>query len=277
AAVATDDRRCRTPSVDDEDRPLPGRRIERSERLRERGGEEPAVAGGELGAEVDDLDAWRLAGGPRRQRDATVRSHPRSTDALDRGRRAPEDQRGAGEAGELDRGVACLEPWRAVALVRAIVFLVDDDEADIRERRPDREPRADDDLDAAGADPAPLVGPLAVGESRVDERDLGRDVGPQAVDEREGERDLRHEHERRAPEVERREDRLDVDGRLAGAGHAVEQPWRRVTVRDRVADRRDCFLLRPGERGVRRSAAPSARWTTRERPPFVGTQPDLDE
>ena len=65
-------------------------------------------------------------------------------------------------------------------------------------------------------------------EPGMDERDAGVEVGPQPVDEREGQRDLRHEHERRPSGFERRGDRLDVDRGLAAAGHAVEQERARV-------------------------------------------------
>ena len=92
----------------------------------------------------------------------------------------------------------------------------------------------DDDVDVAGPDPPPLVGPLAVAETGVDERDAGVEVGPQPVDERQRHRDLGHEDERRPTRLERRRDRLDVDRRLAAAGHAVEQQRSRIAGLDRA-------------------------------------------
>ena len=52
-------------------------------------------------------------------------------------------------------------------------------------------------------DPPPLVGALAVAEARVDERDPRIEVGPEPIDQRQGERDLGHEHERRPARLQR--------------------------------------------------------------------------
>ncbi len=82
------------------------------------------------------------------------------------------------------------------------MLLVDDDETDVRERRHDRQPRPDDDVDVAGPDAPPLVGTLAVGQTRVDERHARIEVGPQPVDERQRQRDLGHEYEGRPARLE---------------------------------------------------------------------------
>ena len=95
------------------------------------------------------------------------------------------------------------------------MLLVDDDQPDVGERRDDRQPRPDDDVDVAGPDPPPLVGPLALAEARVDERDPRVEVGPEPIDERQRQGDLRDEHEGRPAGLERRGDRLDVDRGLA--------------------------------------------------------------
>ena len=133
------------------------------------------------------------------------------------------------------------------------MFLVDDDEADVGERGEDGEPRPDDDVHVARPDATPFVGPLAVAETRVDECDPSIEVGPEAIDERQRERDLRDQDEGRAARFEARRDRLDVDGRLAAAGDAVEQERARVARRDR---RRGCGRpRRPGPGAGRWSAA----------------------
>ena len=62
------------------------------------------------------------------------------------------------------------------------MLLVDDHDADIGERREDREPRPDDDVHVAAADAPPLVGPLAVAEARMDDADPGVEVRPEPVD-----------------------------------------------------------------------------------------------
>ena len=51
------------------------------------------------------------------------------------------------------------------------MLLVDDDQADVGERREHRRPRADDDVDVAAADALPLIVALAVGEPAVLNRD----------------------------------------------------------------------------------------------------------
>ena len=132
-------------------------------------------------------------------------------DALDGGRRRAEHDRGPGEAGELDRRVARLEARRAVALVGWVVFLVDHDQADVAERREDRQPRPDDDVDLAGADAPPLVGTLTFAEPRMDERDARVEIRSEPVDQRERQCDLGDQQQRRAAQLERRGDRLDID------------------------------------------------------------------
>ena len=125
----------------------------------------------------------------------------------------------------------------------------------------------DDDVDVAGPDPPPLVGPLAVAEPRVDERDAGVEVGPQPVDERQGEGDLGDEHERRPTGLERRRDGLDVDRRLAAAGHAVEQQRPRVAgVRWPRRSRSTAVGLRRRQVRRRRPAAAQTRRPRRQRP-----------
>ena len=96
-----------------------------------------------------------------------------------------------------DGRVARLQPRRAVALVGRLVFLVDDDEADLGERSDDGQPRPDDDVDVAGPDPSPFVGPLPFPEPGMDERDAGVEVRAEPIDERERQGDLRDEDEGR--------------------------------------------------------------------------------
>ncbi len=47
------------------------------------------------------------------------------------------------------------------------MLFVDDDQAELVERREDRRPRADDDVDLAAPDALPLIVPLAVGQAAV--------------------------------------------------------------------------------------------------------------
>ena len=160
-----------------------------------------------------------------------------ATRAVDRGRRRAEHDRGTGQPGQLDGGVACLEAGRPVALVRRLVLLVDDHEADVGERREDGQPRPDDDRHGSRPDPPPFVGSLAVTKARMDERDVRVEVGSQPVDERRRERDLGDEHEHRPAGLERRGDGLDVDRRLAAARHALKEERCRIAGDQRGPDR----------------------------------------
>ena len=180
AAVAAHDDGGRPPAVQDEDRLVAVCSVERAERRRERARQQPALTRDKLGAEVDDLDGRCDTGRARRQDDVVVGAASGKANALDGRRRGPEDDCRSCQPAEPDRHVACLEPWRSVALVRRVVLFVDDDQPDVGEWRDDREPRPDDDVDIAGPDPAPLVGPFALAEAGVDESDPHRRGRPAA-------------------------------------------------------------------------------------------------
>ncbi len=145
------------------------------------------------------------------------------------------------------------------------MLLVDDDDPDIRQRRDHGQTSPDHDVGLAGPDPSPLVGALPFAEPGMDEGDTGVEVGPQTVHEREGEGDLRHEHEGRPPGFERRGDRLDVDRGLAAAGHTIEQERARVSGRDGGHDPIDRLGL--GGQQVARggTAATPAGWSRGQR------------
>ena len=253
AAVAAQHDRRGPAAVDDEDRLVAAARIQRRERRGQPARDQPAIAVPKLLAEVDDFDRRRLARRPRRQDDPAICPVASPPDAVDRRRRAAEDDGRPRQLAELDRGVAGLEPRRPVALVGGLVLLVDDDDADVAERGEDREPRPGHDVDVAGPDPPPLVGALAVRQPRMDQRDPDAEVRPEPVDDRHRERDLRHEDEGRPAGLERGHDRLDVDRGLAAAGHAVEQERRRVAGRDRRAG--PARPPPPGARSATRRAA----------------------
>src|SRR5687768_14678045 len=214
-AVAAEDDRCGAATVDRENRLLPRVGVEPAEGVDEAPREEPPVAGLELLSEVDDLDDGLGPGRSRRQLHPAVFPAPRPSDAVDRRRRAPENDGGAGPPGQLDRGIPRLEPRRAVAFVRALVLLVDDDDAEVRERCEHRQPRAHDDVDGARADPPPLIGSLTLAQRGVDQRDARAEIRPEPIDQRRGERNLWDEHERRPAAFEAGRDGIGVDRGLA--------------------------------------------------------------
>ena len=157
---------------------------------------------------------------------------------------------------------------RPVALVRRLVLLVDDHEADVGERREDGQPRPDDDRHRSRPDPPPFVGSLALTEARMDERDVRVEVGSQPVDERRRERDLGDEHEHRPAGLERRRDRLDVDRGLAPARDALEEERGRVAGDQRGPHRVHGRSLLVAQRRVHGpGAAPPGR-SRGQRPPW---------
>ena len=103
------------------------------------------------------------------------------------------------------------------------MLLVDDDQADVLERREHRRARADDDVDVAAADALPLVVALAVGEAAVLDGDA---LAERLAEQRGGgrrQRDLRHEHQHAAAGVADAGREAEVDLGLAAAGDAVQQ------------------------------------------------------
>ena len=111
----------------------------------------------------------------------------------------------------------------------------------------------------------------------MDERDLGIELDPQAVDQGQGERDLRDEDHGRAARLDRRHDRLDVDRRLAAARDPVEEQRRRVARRDRPQREADRFGLGLGEGRVRRARASPPDRATLQRPALGDRRGHLHE
>src|SRR5437763_915176 len=101
--------------------------------------------------------------------------------ALHRRRRGPEHDERIRALSADDRDVAAVVAGTLVLLVRRVVLLVYDDEADGLERREHGRARANDDVDAAAADAVPLVVALAVGESAVLD---GHAIAERLADER---------------------------------------------------------------------------------------------
>src|SRR5260370_13712209 len=66
----------------------------------------------------------------------------------------------------------------------------------------------------------------------------------QATRKNRRERNLRHQHHRAAPGVERSAHRANINFSLAAAGHAVEQQGRKVMLLKRLFDLAKCVRLR---------------------------------
>ena len=160
----------------------------------------------------------------------------------------------------------------ALVLVAGVVLLVDDDQAEVGQRREDRRagPHADPRRTAAQAHP--LVVALAVGELGVQDGDGVAEARDEARHDLRGQRDLGDEHEHRPPLLERRARGVQVDLGLARAGHALQQQQRAGLGRgDRlqrgglVGGQRRRLAL-GADRDVRRARGGPARASTATRP-----------
>jgi hypothetical protein len=133
------------------------------------------------------------------------------------------------------------------------VLLVDDDQPEAAHRREDRRPRADHHASLAACDPLALVAPLRIAQGRMEDRDPLAEPSAKAPDRLRRERDLRHEHDRPQPSLERSRTRLQVDLGLPATGGAVEQEMAAAGV-ERRDDALDGGRLRLRQRGRRRLA-----------------------
>ena len=207
------DRRCDAAPVEQQDR-LATLRRDAAERGEERRGER--VAG--LAAEVDD------AHGRERPDEPPAEVEPvEALPALWPGRRAAVDRDRAFERRALRRDGARVVARVGVLLVRLVVLLVDADQPEVADRRENRRPRADDDARLASRDPLALVASLGVGQTRVQDREPVAEARREAAGRLRRQRDLRHQHDRAEPALERRRARLEVDLGLAAAGRPREQ------------------------------------------------------
>ena len=130
-----------------------------------------------------------------------------------------------------DGDIARVIARRFLLLVGSLVFLIDDDEPEVRQRREDRAARADHDARAAVMNLVPFVVALALGQMSVQHRDCILRLGEPAFEALDGlrrKRNFRDENDCRASAVERCADGLQINFRLAGARHAVEQNRARV-------------------------------------------------
>ena len=168
--------------------------------------------------------------------------------AFDRRGRGAEHDRDLPELTAHDREIASMIAQPLVLLVRGVVLLVDDDEAEIDEWREDRRAGSDDDPRFAACDPPPFVPALAGREPAVHDRDGVAETLLRSRQQLRGEGDLRHEHQHRPAGGARARRELQVDLGLAAARHAVQQEHLEGVHRDGV----DGDPLRGRELGLRR-------------------------
>ena len=208
------------------------------------------VAG--LAPQVDDAHRRQLRPEPLAQLEPL-----QPLPALGPRRRAAVERNRTLERGALRRHRPGVVARVGLLLVRRVVLLVDADQADAVHRREDRRASADDDPRLAARDPLALVAALGVGQPRVQDRHGVAEAGAKAADRLRRERDLRHEHDRAQPTLERGRRGLEVDLGLAAAGRPVEQevaaarsPSRRPPPRPRRPGRHSAARARPRPRAT---------------------------
>jgi hypothetical protein len=150
-----------------------------------------------------------------------------------------------------DREVAGVVAQAVLLLVGRVVFLVDDDQPEPRQRREQRRagPEQEAPLPEAGVLPDPQ--PLACRQSRVQGRDLSGEASADPLDQLRSQRDLRDQDQDLPVACERVRGSLEVHLCLAAAGDPVQQehgPLARVR-----GDRGDGLVLLGGQ-GDRRVA-----------------------
>jgi hypothetical protein len=146
-------------------------------------------------------------------------------------------------------------------------------------RREDGGARTDDDPRLPARDPLPLVAPLGVGQTRVEDRDPVAEARREPAGRLRRQRDLGDEHDRAQPALEGGGARAEVDLGLAAAGGSREQEVRRRPERaDDARDRRVLLGRQPlgralcgqrlprDRRGQLLPPLPHARGDERERP-----------
>ena len=198
-------------------------------------------------AQVHDLHLRQLrASHTLGEREQPILARRRVDPAFEARRGAAQHRHRAFLVRPHDGDLAGVVPRRLALLVAGFVLLVDDDRAEVRERREDRRPRANGDLLLPPLEREPRVVALAVAERRVEHGHAVAKDGPEAVHGLRSERDLRHEHDRRpALPLDHLPQQLDVDKRLSAAGDAVQQAH---LARRRACERVDRVTL--GRRGL---------------------------
>jgi len=207
--------------------------------------------------------------GAVRQIEALVAALLRVGERLERRGGRAEDHRHPARVRTHHRNVARVVAHAILLLVRAVVLLVDHDEREPRQRREDREPRAEHEVGLPPRGRFPVPSPRA-GRQPAVQRDgaHARQGGPHACLEMRREIDLGHEDQHLAAGRDRARGGVEVDLGLAAAGHALQQEGRvAVAGGDDGLDRRllrgVARVLRQGRRIGRavagRRLAPDAR------------------
>ena len=102
------------------------------------------------------------------------------------------------------------------------MFLVDDDQPGVRQRREDRGTRADNQFRVAAASMAPGVQAFDIRETGMQQSRLDAESVSESRDELRRKADLRHQHQNLFAPVERIADQVQIDFCLATARNTIE-------------------------------------------------------
>ena len=142
---------------------------------------------------------------------------------LQRGRGGAEDDGARLERGAQNRHIAGVVARRAFLFIGGLVFLIDDDQPEVRQWREHGGARTNYDACRTFADAVPLIETLALREVRVQDGDLVVELGKASLEAPHGlrcERDFRDEDEHRFPQIKRGLRGLEIDFGFARAGDA---------------------------------------------------------
>ena len=114
-----------------------------------------------------------------------------------RGRGRTEQDRTSGHLRPQHGQIAAIVAQAVLLLVGRFVFLVDNDDAEMLQRRKDRRPRSQHHFGRGRKNRLPLVETLAVTETAVQHRQLRPESGIKMGLELGGQGDFRHQHQRR--------------------------------------------------------------------------------
>ena len=181
-----------------------------------------ALAG--VGAQVDEFHRREsVARHPFLEFEQVITPGPRILPALEGRRRGAEHAQPPFQPRAHDRDGTGVVTRHIGLLVAALVLLVDDDRAQIPDRREHRRARADRDPLPPLAQAAPGVEAFPVREPGVQHGDLVAEAGAEALHGLGRESDLRDEEDAGAAQRELTLQHFQVDGGLARARHAAQE------------------------------------------------------
>ncbi|MNZ58589.1 hypothetical protein D3C78_766030 [compost metagenome] len=220
AALVADKRRGIAAAVEKQHHLVAGRQVLRHQLLQLGG--EPGLQPHALDVEDYLTGGLGVAGAPR-QAEVVILAALGVVQRLQRGGGRAEQDWDAGAMGPHHRQIPRVVAKTILLLEGAVVFLVDDDDAEVLERGEHRGAGADQDGGAAVAAGEPGIEPLPVVHGGVHRHHGHLEAAPEAVDGLGGEAYFRHHHQGLLARLEQGLEDAQVDLGLAGARDAVQQ------------------------------------------------------